>query len=595
MISLEKLRKRSGLVIAAIGFALLAFLLGDFMSSTTLFNGSQGIIGEINGEVVDYREFEEEVRKIEEIFGKGQQDRIGLRDNLWSDKVNEAIMSEQYEDIGLMVSPEELAGLTFGYKSAEMSPTARQFFGLTTQDVSPEQLASSIQQINERQPFTWKYIENIILKERLGQKYTNLIRQGLFASNVDAQAHYNDQAAQTIGRYVFKPFDPNVEVTESEIEFYYNNNKEQYPQNESRELTLAVFEILPSKSDKESIKNHLKSLIEDKVVWNKTRAQNETEVGFKNTLDVQSYVNTHSDVPFDSTFYADGQLSPAIESIMRSADLGFVYGPYEEDDRYKLARLNARIADSVQVAIIEVAIEASDETATEIIARATEIAATESLSNFEKMADSINIALTTATIQECDRTIPGVGESRNLVFWAYDDNTTINTVKFDDQNNRVVVAMLTNITEEGTQSLDEVRFQVESALKREKSAEALKEEFNMSLSNTGNIDELAKSMNLVPETASLLSFSSNTIPGGFEPNIVGAFYGTDKGQLSKPIVGNSGVFVVSTEEVKESGAPKDYTALKKQLESQLQPRASFEVYNALKDLAEIEDHRCKLY
>ena len=155
--------------------------------------------------------------------------------------------------------------------------------------------------------------------------------------------------------------------------------------------------------------------------------------------------------------------------------------------------------------------------------------------------------------------------------------------------------MLTKITEEGTQSLDDVRFQVEVAVKREKSAEALKEEFSKSLSNTNNIDELAKAMSLVPETASLLSFSSNSIPGGFEPNVVGAFYGVEQGQLSNPVVGNSGVYVVSTEAIKESAAPKDYSALKKQLESQLQPRANIEVYNALKELAEIEDNRSKFY
>ena len=65
MISLDKLRKRSGLVIAAIGFALLAFLLGDLMNSgTSLLNGSQGILGEINNKVVDYREFETEAQNI---------------------------------------------------------------------------------------------------------------------------------------------------------------------------------------------------------------------------------------------------------------------------------------------------------------------------------------------------------------------------------------------------------------------------------------------------------------------------------------------------------------------------------------------------
>ena len=85
------------------------------------------------------------------------------------------------------------------------------------------------------------------------------------------------------------------------------------------------------------------------------------------------------------------------------------------------------------------------------------------------------------------------------------------------------------------------------------------------------------------------------IPGGFEPNVVGAFYGVKQGQLSNPVVGNSGVYVVSTESIKETAAPKDLTALKKQLESQLQPRANFEAYNALKELAEIEDNRSKFY
>lgn len=595
MISLDKLRKRSGLVIAAIGFALLAFLLGDLMNSgTSLLNGSQGILGEINNKVVDYREFETEAQNIDRFFN-GQQDRNGLRDKLWSDKVNEVVMDEQYEDIGLMVSSEELAGLTFGYKSAEMSSTARQFFGAATQDVSSEQLASVIQQIHDTDPLRWMYFENIILKERLSQKYSNLVRQGLTASNIDAQVYYNDQGAQTSGRYVFKPFDTNIEVTDSEIQAYYRENKEEYPQDESRELTLAIFEILPTDSDKEEIKNQLQSLIEDKEVFNKTTKNKETVEGFKNTTDAELFVDNYSDTPFDPTFYAEGQLSPAIESVMRNAEIGFVYGPYEEDNTYKLARLNARISDSVQVAIIEIAIDASEETANEIYAQASEMATAADLSGLEVMADEKNIALTTATIQEADRTVSGVGEARNLVFWAYSSNTRINTVKLDDQNNRIIVAMLTKITEEGTQSLDDVRFQAEAAVKREKSAQALKEEFKKSLSTATNIDELAKEMSLVPESVSLLSFSSNSVPGGFEPNIVGAFYGVEQGQMSTPIVGNNGVYVVSTEAIKESPAPKDYSALKKQLESQLQPRVDFEVYNALKELAEIEDNRSKFY
>ena len=122
---------------------------------------------------------------------------------------------------------------------------------------------------------------------------------------------------------------------------------------------------------------------------------------------------------FDTTFYADGQLSPAIELEMRTAELGYVFGPYEEDNSYKLAKLNARRGDSVQVAIISIAIDASEETANEIYTQASEMAVAKDMDGFETLADEKNIALTAATVLEADRSIAGLGEARNLFFWTY--------------------------------------------------------------------------------------------------------------------------------------------------------------------------------
>ena len=595
MISLDNLRKKSGLLITGIGFALLAFLLGDLMNSgTSLLNGSQGKLGEINNEVVDYREFETEAQNIDRIFS-GIQDRNGLRDNLWLDKVNEVVMGEQYNELGLSVSPEELAGLTFGYKSAEMSATAKQFFGTNIQDASSEQLASVIQQVHDTDPLRWLYFENAIRKERLSQKYSNLLRQGLLTSNLDAQTHYKDQALQVTGRYIFKPFDTNIELSEAEVSAHYNSNKEDFPVEASRELTLAIFEIRPTESDKAVIKNRLIDLIEDKQVYNRTTKTNERVEGFRNTKTASAFVDAYSDRPFDPTFYAEGQLSPSIESEMRDAEIGFVYGPYEENNSFKLARLNARVNDSVQVAIIDIAIDASEETANEIYAQAAEVAGAKDMKTLEELADQKNVPLINATLQEFDRTITGVGEARSLVFWAHNENTKLSDVKLDDQNNRIIVAMLTKVTEEGVQDLEDARFQVESAAKREKSAKVLVQEFEEKLSESTNLDELAVAMGLKPEPASFLSFSSNSISEGFEPNVVGAFYGTKEGQISQPIKGNSGVYVVSSEATKESLAPMDYAAIKTQLNNQLQPRVNTEVYNTLKDLVEIKDYRSKFY
>ena len=595
MISLDNLRKRSGLLMGGIGVAMGAFLLGDlFSSGSSLLNGGQGVIGVVDDQVIEYREFETEAQNLDRIFNS-RQDRNVLRDNLWNDKVNDVVMGKQYSELGLSISAEELAGLAFGYKSGEMSTTAKQFFGITGQDVTPAQLAGVIQQIHDNDPQRWMYFENVIRKERLGQKYLNAIRQGLSASSVDAENYYQEQGTQASGRYVFKAFDTKIEVSDAEVSSYYNTHKEEYPQSASRELSIAVFEIVPTQADKNTAKSTISDLIEDKTVFNKTTKANEVVSGFRNTSDAISFVNTYSDASFDTTFYADGQLSPAIELEMRTAELGYVFGPYEEDNNYKLAKLNDRRGDSVQVAIISIAIDASEETANEIYAQASEMAVAKDMDGFEALADEKNIALTAATVLEADRSIAGLGEARNLVFWAYNSETAVNMVKLDDQNNRIVVMMLTAITPEGTQPLEEVKTQVEIALKKEKSGKALLEEFNTAIGSATTIEEVATAMDLKTEQVNTMSFSSNAIPGGFEPNVVGAFYGIEKGQLSKPVKGNNGVYVVYADDFIASKAPKDLTSLKKQLDGQIKPRANFEATNALRELTDIEDNRAKFY
>jgi peptidyl-prolyl cis-trans isomerase D len=595
MISLDNLRKRSGLLMGGIGVAMGAFLLGDlFSSGSSLLNGGQGVIGVVDDQVIEYREFETEAQNLDRIFNS-RQDRNVLRDNLWNDKVNDVVMGKQYSELGLSISAEELAGLAFGYKSGEMSTTAKQFFGITGQDVTPAQLAGVIQQIHDNDPQRWMYFENVIRKERLGQKYLNAIRQGLSASSVDAENYYQEQGTQASGRYIFKAFDTKIEVSDAEVSSYYNAHNEEYPQNASRELSIAVFEIVPTQADKNTTKSRISDLIEDKTVFNKTSKANEVVSGFSNTLDAISFVNTYSDASFDTTFYADGQLSPAIELEMRTAELGYVFGPYEEDNNYKLAKLNDRRGDSVQVAIISIAIDASEETANEIYAQASEMAVAKDMDGFETLADEKNIALTAATVLEADRSIAGLGEARNLVFWAYNTETAVNMVKLDDQNNRIVVMMLAAITPEGTQPLEEVKTQVEIALKKEKSGKALLEEFNTTIGSATTIEEVATAMDLKTEQVNTMSFSSNAIPGGFEPNVVGAFYGIEKGQLSKPVIGNNGVYVVYADDFIASKVPKDLTSLKKQLDGQIKPRANFEATNALRELTDIEDNRAKFY
>jgi hypothetical protein len=595
MVSLSKLRKRSGLVIGGIGIAMLAFLLGDLLNSgNSLFSGNSTTIGKVNGQVIDYRDFELKAKMLDRI-SNSSQDPNSLRDNLWDEKVSEIIYFEQYDKLGVNISSEELAGLTFGYNSEVMSPTAKQFFGTSVNDISSQELASIIKQINENDPQRWLYFESIIRKERLFNKYLNLIKSGLNTSKSDIDIHFSEQSKKITGKYIFKPFDMSIEVSESEIKSYYNENKETYKQDEKREISIAIFDIIPTESDKNMIKNRLTDLIEDKKVFNVNNNNNDNIPGFKSTKNVKLFVDKYSDKTFDSTYYAKGQLSPLIEEIMRSEKIGFVYGPYEENGSYKLARLNDIKSDSIQVAVIEMEIQPSEETSNEVYVNASEVALSKDFQSFELNAEKKNIAITSVDVKKNDKEISVLGPSRNLVFWAFNEKTSLNSIKLDDQNSRIVVSMLTNIVDNEYKTLDDVKQEIELEVKKIKSSRKLIAEFEDSLKVYSEFEILAEKMNLSIENTSFLNFSNNSIPTGFEPKVVGAFYGVEKNLASNPVVGESGVYIVCVDSVEINNIEKNYNSIRKQLDPQFQLRANYELNSALLDLADIDDDRSKFY
>ena len=120
-------------------------------------------------------------------------------------------------------------------------------------------------------------------------------------------------------------------------------------------------------------------------------------------------------------------------------------------------------------------------------------------------------------------------------------------------------------------------------------------EFEDSLKVYSEFEILAEKMNLSIENTSFLNFSNNSIPTGFEPKVVGAFYGVEKNLASNPVVGESGVYIVCVDSVEINNVEKNYNSIRKQLDPQFQLRANYELNSALLDLADIDDDRSKFY
>ncbi|MFW5751799.1 MAG: peptidylprolyl isomerase, partial [bacterium] len=361
MATLETIRNRAGILIAiVIGLALLAFILGDLLGGgNTMFMSRQMEIGKIAGTSVSVNEYQQKIEELAEIYKLNSGQRTldaatmeDLQDQTWNLMVQQTILNKQLEKLGLAVTPEEVFEMVQGENP---HPTIRQMF--TNPETGEFNKAYVLQflkamsqgQVGEQREF-WLYLEKEIIRERKLTKYNNLIKKGMYATSLEAKNEFvNTNKKYSLG-YVMRRFteipDSLVTVTDKDLKKYYGEHKNNYEQEASVDLEYVAFEVLPSEEDY--------TLAQEWI--------NDIQDEFATARDDQQFVNLNSDVPFDNKNYKKGELPETIDEFMFTAEVGDIYGPYLENDAYKLSKLSEInfIPDSVRARHILIAPEQQD-------------------------------------------------------------------------------------------------------------------------------------------------------------------------------------------------------------------------------------------
>jgi peptidyl-prolyl cis-trans isomerase D len=245
-----------------------------------------------------------------------------------------------------------------------------------------------------------------------------------------------------------------------------------------------------------------------------------------------------------------------------------------------------------KIAYLSKAILPSSETIGVASAAAAAFAsASKDIKSFNQEAVKLNKqTFPAAGIKSMDYEIPGLGESRTLVRWIYEND--INSVSEPTEiGDSYYVAIITGEEKTGLASVVSAKPQVEGILRDQKKAIQIKQNFKGS-----TMEAIAASAKTIIQPADSINFNYSLIPGiGNEPKIVGAAF--NKALLNKPsapIAGNAGVFVIS---VKSQGA-KAVTQDLASFEADLLNRTRSVVYRTnigLKKVAKIKDNRMKVY
>src|ERR1035437_237856 len=212
MAVLDRIRSKGVLLVAVVGLALLAFIVGDFLKEgSTFFNKSKEIVGKVVGDDINIKEYTAAIEQMTEVYkietGRTdlKEDMINqIRQSVWESMMNERILNAEAKKLGLAVSPDELSDRLIGNNIHPLIQQRRSFAGENGQFSRPVlvQFLSSLQQAPANEEMKqqidkaknyWKFWENTVKNSILQEKYNALISKSVTANNIVAKMSFNDR------------------------------------------------------------------------------------------------------------------------------------------------------------------------------------------------------------------------------------------------------------------------------------------------------------------------------------------------------------------------------------------------------------------
>jgi len=340
MALLGKIRNRSGLLLTVIGVAMLAFILGDFMSSLGSSGSGSIYAGEVLGEDVTRQAYELKVEEgIQNWKSQNQQSVLNqtttaqIRSSIWDQYVRDLIMNNEFGKLGIDVSDAEFWELLQGINVHPEISKVPAFQNQATGQFDGEQVIRYLKQIDQdptgEAKTRWIGFQKYLISLIKTSKYNSLVSNAMYVTGEEARVNFNENSQNITFDYVAIPFssvaDSLVEPAESELINYYTENKSSYIQDASKDVDFVVFTVIPSKEDDAATKLDITDLKDDFAIFD------DYDLIARRNSD-----NTSARFTFTNR---EGMLDKNWEELF-NAKLGTVIGPYQSSQGvYRIAKL----------------------------------------------------------------------------------------------------------------------------------------------------------------------------------------------------------------------------------------------------------------
>ncbi len=301
----------------------------------------------------------------------------------------------------------------------------------------------------------------------------------------------------------------------------------------------------------------------------------------------------------DLGWFGPGKMvQPFEEASFGATRKGLINRLIETQFGYHIIKVTETINKNLYaVASVEREITPSDETRNSAFRKADYFTSTsedydEFIANAER--DSLQV-FNAENISKNDRRFNDVGNARSVIQWAYNDpgiGSVSDVMELEDQ---YIVASLTNITDEGPASLEDVKDQIDPKVKNEKKGNIIIEKLK---TMEGTLDEMSEQYGVDARvySSSDLKFSTNSLPTvGFAPIAIGKAFALKSGEKSSPIKEENGILILEMINMTQAPEIADYSTYKNQIEQRTSGRVSYSSGEAIKESAKIKDLRYRFF
>lgn len=345
------IRKHSGWAVAIVGIAILAFILGDLTKN----RGGIPDVGKVNGETMTSQRFNELVSEAEENYKMQYQTaqvpsevESQLRNRVWENFVNEKLIGDEMNKLGLQVSAAELNDM---YVGKFVHPYVVQSF------TDPRTGQFDIQQVNywienfnnidTLRRHQWVELEKAVKEDRGQTKYATLLTAGFYMPNAIKEQVNNLAKEASNVRLVSLPYssicDEEAVIGDSDYKKYYDEHRAEFRiRQESRLLEYITFPVNPTAEDLASIEEEVQK------IWGDFQNTPDDEMAF--------FVNAESDRSYDSSYVRASSFQAPLAERLANAQVGQMIEPFMSGNQWMMAKVMATAVrpDSLRASVIYV-------------------------------------------------------------------------------------------------------------------------------------------------------------------------------------------------------------------------------------------------